>query len=227
MWDWLNINVDAMTIKRLDGVYTTAVVWNKERFKAYNISSSGVTDSLTTPGLFNEEDFNATTIVKAYYGTYDNYLDHMMPDESATTGAYGIFNGIGKETSEKLNSVKYTPIGGTETNVFGAVAYAKSRKAHSTASVEGLNAGNFYMPSISEAYEIFNHMNTDGTDPVNATLVKALGEGNALQLSVARFVPARFNYNNSWVLGGYGGFSYNGMYCSSRADAVTLFNLDD
>ena len=227
MWQWCGVNTDESAIKRKDGVTTIAVVWNKDRFKAYNNNVNSPTDSLTTPGLFNEAGFNATTIVKGYYGTYDNYLDNMVPDESATTGAYAIFKGLGKDVSEKLNKVKYTPISGTETNVFGAVAYAESQKAHSTASVEGLNVGDFYAPSIDEAYEIFSAMKTDGTDPVNATIVRALGAGNERPLAAARWVPARRNYYNTWLLYSFGTFSTDTMAGNYRADAVALYDLDD
>ena len=227
MWQWCGFNTDISSIKRKDGVNTYAVVWNKERFKAYNTNVNYPTDSLTTVGLFNEDGFNATTTVKAYYGTYDNYLDNMGPDESATTGAYGVFKGLGKEVSENLAEVKYTPISGTATNVFGAVAYAESQKAHSTESVEGLNAGDFYMPSIDEYYEIFSAMKVDGSDPVNATLVRALGAGNGRPLSAARWVPARSNSNNTWILNSNGYFLTSAsMSYSNRAAAVALLNLD-
>lgn len=227
MWQWCGFNTDVTTIKRKDGVNTYAVVWNKERFKAYDTNVNSPTDSLTTAGLFNEAGFNSTTIVKNFYGTYDNYLDNMVPDESATTGAYGVFNGFGKEISEKLDEVKYTPISGTETNVFGAVAYAKSQKAHSTASVEGLNAGDFYIPSIDEYYEIFSVMKTDGSDPINATFLRALGAGNERPLSVARWVPSRYGDLTTWILSSYGGFSSSTMDPSYKAAAVALYDLED
>lgn len=228
MWQWCGFNTSSNTIMRKDNVSTYAVVWNKDRFKAYDTNVNSPTDSLTTTGLFNEAGFNATTIVKAYYGTYDNYLDNMVPDESANTGSYVIFKGLGKEASDKLSAVKYTPISGTETNVFSAVAYAESQKAHSTASVEGLNAGDFYVPSIDEQYEIFSAMNINGTDPVNATLIRALGEGNKRILSAIRLVPARSEEISTWTLLNSGCFNYGtDMYASgARVDAVALYDLD-
>lgn len=227
MWQWCGFDVDVSSVKRKDGVNTYAVVWNKDRFKAYNTNVNNPTDSLTTAGLFSEAGFNATTTVKAFYGTYDNYLDNMAPDKSATTGAYSEFDGLGEETSNKLAEVKYTPISGTETNVFGAVDYAKSQKAHSTANVEGLNTGDFYIPSIDDIYEIFSVMKTDGSDPVNATLVRALGPGNERPLSVARWVPARDRNYTTWILYSSGNFSTTTMYTNLRVDAVALYDLDD
>lgn len=229
MWQWCGFNTDVSTIKRKDGVNTYAVLWNKERYEAYDANVNSPTDSLSTAGIFNEAGFNATTTVKAYYGTYDNYLDNMVPDESATTGAYGMFKGLGKEASESLAKVKYTPISGTETNVFGAAAYAESQKAHSTASVEGLNAGDFYMPSIDEFYEILSTMKTDGSDPVNATLVRALGAGNARTLDVARWCLARRSGLSLWRLASFGYFNNTstGMYATYVTDAVAVLDLDD
>jgi hypothetical protein len=231
MWDWCGLKTDVTTIKRKDGVNTYAVVWNKERFKAYDTNVNSPTDSLVTVGIFNESGFNGTTTVKAYYGTYDNYLDNMVPDESATTGAYDVFKGLGKDVSEKLNEIKYTPISGTETNVFGAAAYAESQKAHSTASVEGLNAGDFFIPSIDDTYKILYEMKTDGTDPVNATLVRALGAGNARALNETRWVPARCGEYYSWYASQSGNFVvnsyYGGMFTTNVLDVVAKYDVGE
>ena len=113
----------------------------------------------------------------------------------ATTGAYALFKGLGKQTADRLNAVKYTPLNGTEKAVFGAEAYAAGQKAHSTASVPGLDEGDWYIPGIDEEYEIFSAMNTDGSDPVNAALVAA--GSSARSLSVARWVPARITARGS------------------------------
>ena len=62
MWNYAGFTTDVSQIKRKDGVMTYAVVWNKDRFKAYNTNVNSPTDSLTTTGLFNEAGFEATTI---------------------------------------------------------------------------------------------------------------------------------------------------------------------
>ena len=224
MWNYAGFTTDVSQIKRKDGVMTYAVVWNKDRFKAYNTNVNSPTDSLTTTGLFNEAGFEATTIVKGYYGTYDNYLDHMVPDTDATTGAYALFKGLGKQTADRLNAVKYTPLNGTEKAVFGAEAYAAGQKAHSTASVPGLDEGDWYIPGIDEEYEIFSAMNTDGSDPVNAALVAA--GSSARTLSVARWVPARLSNNNAWALYSFGFFGYDYFNSNYRACCVALLDLE-
>jgi hypothetical protein len=224
MWDYAGFTTDVTQIKRKDGVNTYAVVWNKGRFKEYNTNVNSPTDSLTTTGLFNEAGFEATTTVKGYYGTYDNYLDHMVPDTDATTGAYHVFNGLGKQTADRLNAVKYTPLNGTEMAVFGAEAYAAGQKAHSTASVPGLDEGDWYIPGIDEEYEIFSAMNTDRSDPVNAAFVAA--GSSARSLSEGRWVPARrYNYS-AWFLSSNGYFNYNPFSYTYRACCVALLDLE-
>ena len=224
MWDYAGFTTDVTQIKRKDGVMTYAVVWNKDRFKAYNTNVNSPTDSLTTTGLFKEAGFDATTTVKGYYGTYDNYLDHMVPDTDATTGAYAVFKGLGKQTADRLNAVKYTPLNGTEKAVFGAEAYAAGQKAHSTASVPGLDDGDWYIPGIDEEYEIFSAMKTDGSDPVNAAFVAA--GSSARSLSVASWVPARYSNSNAWSLYGSGSFNYNAFTGNLRACCVALLDLE-
>ena len=218
MWDWCGFTTDVTTIKRKDGVMTYTVEWNKERFKAYDANVNSPSDSLTTTGLFNEAGFNATTTIKEYYGTYDNYLDNMVPDENATTGAYAIFKGKGKEVAEKIGGLSFPNLSGTETPVFPAEAWAISQKAHSTASVDGLNAGEFFIPSIDTIYKIFSAMNGSGTDPVNYSVVKA--GGSAYPLAVARLIPARNTFINVWFLKSSGTFATPSMLINSRCVAV-------
>ena len=224
MWNYAGFTTDVSQIKRKDGVMTYAVVWNKDKFKAYNTNVNSPTDSLTTTGLFNESGFEATTTVKGYYGTYDNYLDHMVPDTDATTGAYAVFKGLGKQTADRLNAVKYTPLNGTEKAVFGAEAYAAGQKAHSTASVPGLDEGDWYIPGIDEEYEIFSAMKTDGSDPVNAAFVAA--GSSPRSFSVARWVPARSSNTNAWSLASTGSFSSSNFSNLYRACCVALLDLE-
>ena len=225
MWDFAGFTTDVSAIKRKDGVNTSTCIWNKERLKAYNSNVGSPTDSLTTTGVFNEAGFNATTIVKGYYGTYDNYLNYMVPDTEATTGAYAIFKGFGKQIADKLSAVKYTPINGTETSVFTAEAYAKSIKAHSTASVEGLNAGDWYIPGIDESYEILSKMKADGSDPVNACIVAA--GGSAISISNGRWIPARNGYPTVWQEGGSGVYSTGFMPTNYRTCFVAEYDVGE
>lgn len=224
MWDYANFNTDVGQFMRNDGVMTYACVWNKERFKEYDTNVNSPTDSLTTAGLFNEAGFNATTIVKSYYGTYDNYLENMAPDTNATTGAYAVYKGLGKQTADRLNAVKYTPLNGTEKAVFGAEAYAGRQKAHSTASVPGLDEGDWYIPGIDEAYEIFSAMKADGSDPVNAAFVAA--GSSARSVAVARLSPARYYSYYAWGLANGGYFSSALFGNSLRACCVALLDLE-
>ncbi len=215
VWDWCGFMADSTTIKRKDGVMTYAVVWNKERFKANNTNVNSPTDSLTTTGLFNEAGFDATTTVKAYYGTYDNYLDNMVPDEDATSGAYALFKGKGKEAFEGLADVTFPNLSGTSTKVFAAEAWA--------ATLGKLDGADFIVPSIDTVYEIFSAMKSDGSDAVNYARVKA--GVSKLDNDKSRWVPARTNYFSAWMLSGNGCF-FNGSTMSSTTRAVSVALLD-
>ena len=226
LWNYAGFTTDVAQMKRKDGVMTYACVWNKERFKANNTSVNSPTDSLTTAGLFNEAEFNATTTVKGYYGTYDNYLDNMVPDTDATTGVYAIFKGLGKQVADKLNAVMYTPLGGSEKAVFTAEDYAASQKAHSTASVPGLDSGDWYIPGIDEEYEIFSAMKTDGSDPVNAALVAA--GSSARSLSFGRWAIARNNAIYSWQITSGGNYNISTLFNGSpRTCCVAEYDVGE
>lgn len=215
MWNWCGFTTDVSTIRRKDGVNTYAVVWNKERFKAYNTNFNNPTDSLTTGGLFSEAGFNATTTVKAYYVTYDNYLDNMVPDEDATTGAYGEFRDKGPDMFAALKDISFPNLSGTSTKLFSAEVW--------TESLGKLDGADFIIPSINTYYEIFSAMKTDGSDVVNSTFVKA---GSAARpLAASRWVPARYNYTNAWIFSLSGYFNLNLMYINYCVAAVALLPL--
>ena len=216
MWNWCGFNTDSSTIRRKDGVMTYACVWNKERFKAYNNSVNSPTDSLTTSGLFNEAEFEATTTVKGYYGTYDNYLDHMVPDTDATTGAYALFKGKGREAFEGLADITFPNLAGTDTIVFAAEAWAKS--------LWQIDGEPFIIPSIDIEYSIFASMNADGSDAVNASMVRAGSTARAL--SATRWFPARSYASYAWILYSYGSFYYSSVDTSNRVAAVALLDLE-
>lgn len=215
MWDWCGFTIDVSTIRRKDGVNTYAVVWNKEQFRAYNTNVNNPTDSLTTGGLFNEAGFNATTTVKAYYVTYDNYLDNMVPDEDATTGAYDVFRDKGPDIFAALKDISFPNLSGTSTKVFSAEVWAES--------LGKLDGADFIIPSINTYYEIFSAMKTDGSDVVNSTFVKA-GRA-ALPLAASRWVPARYNSHYAWILYSSGPFASYYMSSSIRVAAVALLPL--
>jgi hypothetical protein len=67
-------------------------------------------------------------------------------------------------------------------------------------------------------------MKLDGSDPVNATLKKMTG--NARSLSVSRWVPARYNSANAWIMNGGGYFHYNHFHSYNRCEAVALLTIN-
>lgn len=223
MWEFAGFSTNYTSISRADGINGTCI-WNKSRFKQYNTNVNNPTDSLTSTGIYNEEGFNATTIIKEHYGTYDNYLDHMFPQYPAESGAMSVYDSIGKDLCASMNAIEYVPYGGGDpVKMFTAAAYASTLKAHNTISVEGLNEGDWYMPSMFEAYEIFKTMLTDGSDPINATLI-ACGSSARL-ISTNRWVPARYSAAFSWNLYNVGYLNANSFYTAYTTCAVALLEL--
>lgn len=215
MWEWYTpMQSNYSSIRRKDGVMTYSVVWNKERFKQYGVNANNPTDSLTTPGLFSEAGFNATTVVKGFYKTYDNYLDNMVPDENAVNGAYAAFKSQADALQACFSAISFKNISGTNTNVFAAEYIASTLKAHSTASVEGLNAGDFVVPTPDMMYKILSQMKVDGSDSINTTLVKA--GSSAYVLNITRWSAARGADNaKNWVTytnGYYTGSPFNSAF---------------
>lgn len=223
LFEFAGLNDSINTIMRKDGVNSRYVIWNKEKFTNYGSSVGSPTDSLTTQGVYSETGFNGTTVVKGYYGTYDNYLDHMLPDEGASVGAYAAFKGKGKEIFEKTFEVSFPNLAGTETKVFVAEYYAASIKAHSTASVEGLNEGDFFIPSIDTLYKILSAMKLDGSDVVNSSLVKA--GANAVNLDRTRIIPSRNTPIATFKAFNFGGFGDSGIYIAGYCRTVAEIDL--
>lgn len=223
LFEFAGLNNSFNTIMRKDGVNSKYAIWNKEKFAAYGSNVGNPTDSLTTQGVYSETGFNGTTVVKGYYGTYDNYLDHMLPDEDASNGAYAEFKGKGKEIFEKTFEVSFPNLAGTETKVFSAEDYAASIKAHSTASVEGLNEGDFFIPSIDTLYKILSTMKIDGSDVVNVSLVKA--GANAVNLDRTRLIPSRNTPIATFKTYNYGGFGDSGIYIAGVCRVVAEIDL--
>lgn len=223
MWDWCGFNKNVSAISRKDGVDTFAVVCNKDRFKVYNSNVNSPTDSLTSIGIFNEASFDATTIVKGYYGTYDNYLNYMMVDKEATEGAYYEFKGKGLPIQENLSEIVFKNLSGTDTSVFVSEAWTASLKAHSTASVEGLNEGDFFSIPINVLNEVFGKMKVDGSDVVNSSLTKA--GATAYPLNVPRWVVGRAREETCWIFTYPGSFNISPMNGDYRAVAVAEIDL--
>ena len=142
--------------------------------------------------------------MKAYYGTYDNYLNALLPKYPVKDRAMAAYAGKGAETCATAERVVYTKRDGVTTEyMFTAIHYTKTLKAHSTASVDGMNAGDWYMPGLDEIVEIFSQMKVDGSDPIHQAFANA-GQSSAYPVdpssNVYRWVPARSSYSNTWLL---------------------------
>ena len=207
---------------RKDGVTSIYVLWSDEEFKLWGYSVGATTDSLTNKGILSESAFNATMIIKSAYGTYQNYLDNMYIDTEADSGAYAVFKDTGKEVCENLSPVAFKNISGTDTNVFTAEKWASGLKAHSLASVDGLNEGDFFIPSVETAFEILSKMKHDGSDVVNTSLQKATG--SHISTDAPRWLPCYYDSVNTWYFREYG-MTNTGSTFSMKAIAVAEIDL--
>lgn len=230
MWTLAGMASNNTTIRRNDGVNSNYYsIWNKDvvRVKASNQGSP--VDQVAHDGYYSETNFNNTSVLKAYYGTYDKYLDDLMPKYPVNGGAMKAYAGKGAETCAIAESVVYTKRDGVTTDyMFTAIHYAKTLKAHSTASVDGMNAGDWYMPGLDEIVDIFSQMKVDGSDPIHQAFANA-GMSSAYPINpssnVYRWVPARFDHYNTWFLYSAGYISFYHFAYSYRACGVALLAL--
>ena len=227
-WDLLGLTSDKTTNARVNGSHDLRAGWNKELIYNYykastNRDSAGSpTDSITSGGIISEKAWNNNSFpsVKAYYGTWDKYLDSVMlkvPAGAYSSDALPVYYGKAKEIQDKAKTVTFmSVISGSEKKVFKAFDVS--------ASVSDGGAGlDWYMPGIEEAFGIFSHMKVDGSDPVNSAMVK-IGS-SARNLEQTRWVPARYNNIFAWYMNYYGPFNPYFLAANYRACAVALLNL--
>ena len=230
MWTLVGMNSNNSTIRRNDDVNSNYYsIWNKDvvRVKASNQGSP--VDQVAHDGYYSETNFNNTSVLKAYYGTYDKYLDDLVAKYPVNGGAMKAYAGKGAETCAIAESVVYTKRDGVTTDyMFTAIHYAKTLKAHSTASVDGMNAGDWYMPGLDEIVDILSQMKVDGSDPIHQAFANA-GMSSAYSINpssnVYRWVPARFNGYKTWLLYSAGAINYSNFINSIRACGVALLAL--
>jgi len=230
MWTLAGMSTNYNSITRNDGVGSNYyAIWNKDVVKAKNTNQGSPADQVGHDGYYNEENFNNTTALKAYYGTYDNYLNALLPKYPVNDRAMAAYAGKGAETCATAERVVYTKRDGVTTEyMFSAIHYTNTLKAHSTASVDGMNAGDWYMPGLDEIVEIFSQMKVDGSDPIHQAFANA-GQSSAYPVNpssnVYRWVPARFDSSTTWLLYPAGTIDYNYFSANLRACGVALLNL--
>ena len=219
-------------MQRADGKVGGSTLWNTSRAKQYMASSGNIgTPTDTNPddssGIYSEANFTASNCPNTYSkynGDYDAYLESNLIKYPSSAGAMPVYAGDGRRANDAMAAISYVPLaGGNAVKMFTAVDYAKQRKAHATASVPGMNAGDWYIPGYDEIFGIFSQMNTDGSDRISASFVQS--NSSARSLSVGRWVPARCDSGYSWLLYGNGntGNSYFAYYY--RACAVALLEF--
>ena len=232
MWTLAGYGTDYTQMQRADGKVGGTTLWNTLRAKQYMASSGNLgTPTDTNPddsfGIYSEANFteaNCPNTYAKYNGDYESYLESKLIKYPSSAGAMPVCAGNGRRTNGTMDSVSYVPLaGGNAVKMFTAVDYAKQLKAHATASVAGLNAGDWYIPGYDEIFGIFSQMNTDGSDRINVAFVKS--NSSARSLSVSRWVPARYNAANVWLLGSLGNTYGNDFTNINMACAVALLEL--
>ena len=232
MWTLAGYGTDYTTMQRADGKVGGSSLWNTSRAKQYMASSGNIgTPTDTNPddssGIYSEANFTAANCPNTYAkynGDYDAYLESKLVKYPSSAGAMPVYAGDGRRANDAMAAISYVPLaGGNAVKMFTAVDYAKQRKAHATASVPGMNAGDWYIPGYDEIFGIFSQMKTDGSDRVNASFVQS--NSSARSLSVDRWVPARYYGTYAWLLNG-SGTTYTTAFSSAyRACAVALLEF--
>ena len=231
MWTLAGFGVNYTTIQRKDGVTNGNNIWNTQVAKNWMTSGNNnigsPSDSLTSTGVYRESAWNAlptNSPLKTKYVTYDNYLSYMVPKYPASKLAMKAYYGTSKESCAKMNSVEYVPLnGGNPVKMFTAVSWSSGKRGHSNAQSDGVNSGDWYMPDLDEILGIFLPMRTNPLDPVNATFKQI--NNSARSLSVSRWVPARSNGGNAWLLPYNGYMTYANFTTTYRACAVALLEF--
>ena len=217
MWQWANQTTDRTMLLRNNGSSVYYAGWNKERliewFSDPSNASISPTDDPNGAGLLNKADFEGSSYptVKAYYNNdYSEYMEAMMMKWPSTTGSQAYIYGTGKDISNALASIVVKNIAGEDTYVFDGAKYSHDRTVTLDAGVtcDGFGADGWFMPDVVQAFRMFSRMKTDGSDPVNASMV-AIGS-TARSLSVPRWLASRCSSANPWHFGrpGYCNTSY-------------------
>lgn len=227
------VTATSLNNQRADGKLGGSTLWNKSRAKQYmadngNIGTPTDTNPDDSEGIYSEENFsssNCPNTYSNYNGDYDAYLESKLLRYPASEGAMKVFAGDGRRVNAAMQAIEYVPLsGGNAVKMFTAVDYAKTRKAHSTASVAGLNAGDWYTPGYDEIFEIFKQMKADGSDRINRAFIQS--NSSARNLSMYRWISARYDNANAWVLSYGGGMFHSGFYNSyARVCAVALLEF--
>lgn len=182
----------AVSILRNDGIHSSSYLSNADAFKLYNTSVESPTDEVGSKGIYNEAGFNQSTVVKAYYGTYDAYLDAYYP---VYTNSYD-FKGVpdAMTSTQMFWEPCYTSHDGSSTiHLYAMADFCLTRKAHSTASCTGLDNGDWHLPIWFEHHEIVRHLQSpSGTghpyDTISNTFIQNEYDPSLLLDSYA-FIP--------------------------------------
>ena len=217
------------TMLRVNGGFGYRPGWNFERLKQWATTNTtiatpssmvSVHDGSNTVSQDQFENNQYCADLRAEYVTFDNYIKSLMLRWPVRKGGQWSLYGTGKGNTEQLASKTHLNLAGDTVDTFSAAKWSASKSFDS----DGLRLGDWYMPQMDECFDIFAPMKLDGSDPVNATLKKMTG--NARSLSVSRWVPARHNGANAWIMNPNGYFNFNSFNNNNPCAAVALLTIN-
>jgi hypothetical protein len=232
MWQWSEQNSDRSTLLRNNGSSVYYAGWNKERLIEWFSDSSNAsispTDDPNGAGLLNKVDFEGSRYptVKAYYhNDYSEYMEAMMMKWPSTSGSQAAIDGTGKDVSNALASVVVKNLAGEDTYVFTGAKYSHDRTVPLNTGVtcDGFSDGGWFMPDVVQGFKVFSKMKTDGSDPVNASMV-AIGS-TARTMSVSRWLTSRYGTYNTWYFARTGYYSNSNSTISISCCSVSLLEF--
>lgn len=232
MWTLAGYSTDYAQMQRADGKVGGTTLWNTSRAKQYMASTGNIgtptdTDPDDSNGIYSEANFTAANCPNTYAlygGDYDAYLESKIVKYPSSAGAMPVYASDGRRANDAMAAVSYVPLaGGDPVKMFKAVDYAKQRKAHATASVSGMNAGDWYIPGYDEIFGIFSQMKPDGSDKINIAFVQS--GASARSLALYRWVPARSYTYYAWLLSYSGDTDASSFYSTYRACAVATLEF--
>lgn len=202
---------------------------NFDQYKAYySVSGSDTTgNTVGSTVTIRQSRFNSTDnpLLTSYYSSYDAYLQDKMAKQPYSKGA--IIDKNGKTNTTMLSTVTFTDADGSTKPAYPAAYYALNTTVGTVSGyTTGLEAGNWFLPSFSEFYDLMKGIKLNYTDKVSVSLIAISGTGGRVLPTDYYWTSTEFSSNPSWTYSGYYGLLYTyGKNLSLRVRPFAAFSL--